>query len=416
MPERCYTMALNPAQVKSLRPEPGKKETRIHDGSGLYLFITGKGAKYWRFKSKYQGKGILLSVGTYPAVSLAEARARTLELVSLIKSGVNPAENRKAQKAAMTEASANSFEVVAREWQAVQKHDVTEKSKYRIRYGLEKYVFPFIGGTPISEIRSPQILEVARRMEASGLTETVHRIIGYCSNVFLYAIAGGRAEIDPTAAAKKQLKPLPKEAKHMAATTDPGEVGKLLSVISGYTGSFVVRSALLLAPLLFVRPGELRAARWSDIDFDRSEWRFTASKTGTPHIVPLSRQAIGILKDLYQATGRGQFVFPSPTSSTREMSNNAVLAAYRRMGIAKEELCGHGWRAVARTLLDEELKYPLPIIEMQLAHGVKDVHGRAYNRTTFIKERHEMMQAWSDYLDRLRAAAATSTPAGNDKK
>ncbi len=403
-------MSLNAAQVKSLKHKPGKKETRIHDGLGLYLFITDKDAKYWRFKSRFQGKGILLSLGTYPTVSLAEARVKTLEMVSLIKSGVNPAENRKAQKAAITEASANSFEVVAREWQAVKMQEFTEKSKYRTTYGLEKYVFPFIGGLPISEIKSPQIVDIARRMEASGLTETVHRVIGYCSNIFLYAIAGGRADFDPTAAAKKQLKPLPKE-KHMAATTDPAEVGRLLNMIDGYTGSFVVRSALLLAPLVFVRPGELRNALWSDIDFDRREWRYTASKTKQPHAVPLSRQAVDILKELHQATGRGEFVFPSATSSTREMSNNAVLAAYRRMGIAKEELCGHGWRAIARTLLEEELKYPLPIIEMQLAHAVKDMHGRAYNRTTFIKDRHEMMQAWADYLDKLKAAA-TSTPAG----
>jgi len=404
-------MPLNPAQVKGLKPEPGKKVTRIHDGSGLYLYITDKGSKRWRFKYLFKGKNQMLSVGTYPAVSLAEARAKTLEMVTLLKSGVNPSDNRKAQKASITEASANSFEVVAREWQAIQKHDETEKSKYRINYGLEKYVFPFIGKLAVSEIKSSQIVEIGRRMEASGLTETVHRVIGYCSNIFLYAISGERAESDPTAAAKKQLKPLPKEAKHMAAITSPAEVGKLLNAIDGYTGSFVVRSALMLAPLVFVRPGELRKARWSDIDFDRSEWRFTASKTRHPHIVPLSRQAVRILKDLHQATGRGEFVFPSPTSSSREMSDNAILAAFRRMGIAKEEHCGHGWRATARTLLDEELKYPLPVIEMQLAHGVKDVHGRAYNRTTFIKDRHEMMQAWADYLDGLRAEAAHPAPA-----
>lgn len=316
----------------------------------------------------------MLSVGTYPPVSLAEAKAKTLEMVNLIKSGVNPSTNRKAQKAATFSDIANSFETIAREWQAVMKHNVTIKAKYRILYGFEKYVFPFIGNTPISEVKSSQLVELARHMEASGLTETVHRVIGYCSNVFLYAMSGERAESDPTAAAKTQLKPLPKEAEHMAATNCPADVGELLNMIDGYTGTFVVRSALLLAPLVFVRPGELR-------------------------------QAITILKDLHQATGRGVFVFPSPTSSTREMSNNAILAAFRRMGIAKEEHCGHGWRATARTLLDEELKYPLPIIDLQLAHSVRDVHGRAYNRTTFIEHRREMMQVWADYLDKLRGAA-----------
>ncbi len=394
-------MSLNPAQVKGLKPEPGKKVTRIHDGSGLYLFITARGQKWWRFKYLYNGKNQLLSVGTYPQTSLAEARSKTHDFVTLLKNGVNPSDNRKAQKSARLDANANSFETVAREWQAVKMQGVTEKSKYRVRVGLERDVFPWIGHKPVSEITAPELLDIARRIESRGVRETTHRIIGYCGKVFLYSIATGRrTAADPTPAIREALKPL--EEKHMAATTNPVEVGRLLNMIEGYNGSLVVRSALLLGPLVFSRPGELRKARWSDIDFDRAEWRFVASKTGVSHIVPLCRQAITILKELQPATGRGEFVFPSPTSSTREMSNNAILAAYRRMGITKEEHCGHGWRATARTLLDEELHYPLPIIEMQLAHTVKDLHGRAYNRTTFIKERHEMMQAWADYLDKLR--------------
>ncbi len=403
-------MSLNPAQVKNLKPEPGKKETRIHDGLGLYLFITAKGYKYWRFKSRFQGKGILLSLGTYPQVSLAEARAKTLEMVKLIKSGVNPAANRKAQKAAGTAAGANSFEVVAREWQSKKMAGYSELTNHRITVGFEKDVFSFIGNKPVNEIDAADLVSIARRIESRGARETAHRVIGYCCNVLLYAESTSRRNApDPTSAVRKALMPLQKS--HRAAITDPAKVGRILHMIEGYTGSFVVRSALLLAPLVFVRPGELRKALWSDIDFERAEWRFVARKTDTPHIVPLCRQAVEILKELHQATGRGEFVFPSATSSTREMSNNAILAAYRRMGIEKDELCCHGWRATARTLLDEELKYPLPIIEMQLAHSVKDMHGRAYNRTTFIKDRHEMMQTWADYLDKLKAAA-TSIPAG----
>lgn len=401
-------MSLNPAQVKSLKPTPGKKETRIHDSLGLYLFITDKGHKYWRFKGRYQGKGILLSVGVYPAVSLAEARAKTLELVNLIKSGINPAENRKAQKAAVITANANSFEVVAREWQAVKTAHFSELTRHRIKVGLEKDVFPWLGPKPVDDIATIDLVDIIRRIEARGVRETAHRVAGYCCKVLLYAASTGRRiAVDPTSAVRTALKPLIKN--HRSAVTSPAEVGKLLNMIDGYAGTLVVRSALLLGPLTFVRPGELRSARWSDIDFDRKEWRFTASKTGQAHIVPLSRQAIEILKELQPATGRGEFVFPSPASSTRRMSNSAILAAFRRMGITKEEHCGHGWRATARTLLDEELHYSLSIVEMQLAHAVRDVHGTAYNRTTFIKERHEMMQAWADYLDRLRLAA-TATP------
>ncbi len=403
-------MSLNPAQVKSLKPEPGKKETRIHDSLGLYLFITDKGAKYWRFKSRYQGKGILLSVGTYPAVSLAEARVKTLELVTLLKNGVNPSDNRKAQKAAAINANANSFEVVAREWQAVKMSDFSELTNHRIKVGLEKDVFPWLGQKPVDDIKPADLVEIIRRIEARGVRETAHRVAGYCCKVLLYAASTGRRiAVDPTAAVRGALSPLRKG--HRAATVAPAAVGKLLNMIDGYNGTLVVRSALLLGPLVFVRPGELRKARWSDIDFDRAEWKFTASKTETPLIVPLSRQAIAILKELHPATGNGEYVFPSPTSSARAMSDNAILAAFRRMGITKEEHCGHGWRATARTLLDEELHFPLSVIEMQLAHAVRDTHGTAYNRTTFIKERRDMMQTWSDYLDKLRATA-TASPAG----
>lgn len=401
-------MSLNPKQIASLDLKPGKEPGKGYDtypdeSNGLYLYVYSKNKKWWRFRGRHNGKQLLIALGTFPRVSLKEAREKAEHLYNLLKQGINPATAIKEEKQAKQNADNNTFESVAREWQAVKKHDVTEKSKYRIIHGFEEHVFPYIGKTPISEVKAPQLLEIARKMESSGLTETTHRIIGYCSNVFLYAIAAGRAEIDPTPAVKKQLKPLPKEPEHMAATTNPAEVGKLLNVIDGYIGSSIVQAALKFAPLVFVRPGELRKALWQDIDFERREWRFIASKTRQPHVVPLSRQAIEILKDIHPKTCNSPFVFHSHTSAQREMSNNAILAAFRRMGIEKHEHCGHGWRATARTLLDEELKYPLPIIEMQLAHSVRDVHGRAYNRTIFIKERHEMMQAWADYLDKLKS-------------
>lgn len=399
-------MALNPNKIKSLDFNPNT-EKKVNfdtypDYNGLYLYVYSKNKKWWRFRCRHNGKQVMIALGTWPKVTLENARKQAKKLYNLAKQGINPAEEIKREKEAAEKAKNNTFEAVALEWQAVKKHDVTEKSKYRITYGFEKYVFPFIGKMPISEIKSPQIKDIARRMEASGLTETVHRVIGYCSNVFLYAIADGRAESDPTTAAKKQLKPLPKEPNHMAAAIEPKKVGELLRMIDGYSGTAIVKAALKLAPLVFVRPGELRHAEWADFDFNQKQWAFTASKTKTPHIVPLSKQALDILAELKPITGQGRYVFPAPTSSSRPMSNNAVLAAFRRMGVAKEEHSGHGWRATARTLLDEQLKYPPHIIEHQLAHTVKDPLGRAYNRTKHLDERREMMQAWADFLDELK--------------
>ncbi len=408
-------MSINPQQIKSLDVEPGKKFSTFPDGNGLYLYVHSKNKKWWRFRCRYDGKQVLIALGTWPEVSLKAAREAAEELYRLRKHGKNPSEYLKEKRKAEEREKNSSFEAVTREWQATQKADVTQKSKYRILYGFEKYVFPFIGNIKVSEVTAPQLLEIARRMEASGLTETVHRVMGYCSNVFLYAIAGGRAQADPTTAVKKQLKPLPSEAKHMAATIDPVAVGNLLRMADGYTGSFVVQTALKLAPLVFVRPGELRKALWADIDFSLKEWRFVASKTRQAHIVPLSNQAINLLKELQPATFDSPFIFPNPTAKNREMSNNAILAAYRRMGIEKNEHCGHGWRATARTLLDEELRYPLKMIELQLAHSVKDVHGRAYNRTTFLEDRHKMMQVWADYLDELKNSPCPDIKALREK-
>jgi integrase len=270
---------------------------------------------------------------------------------------------------------------------------------------LERNVFPYIGNHPIAAIKAPELLAVLRRVESRGALETAHRVRTICGQIFRYAVATGRAERD-TAADLRGALPSPKE-KHLAAITDPAKVGGLLRAIDGYQGGFVVQCALRLAPLIFVRPGELRHAEWSEIDFDNAVWNIPAAKMKMkePHLVPLSRQAIGILKELLKLTGKSKYVFPSARSFSRPMSNNAILAALRRMGFEKDEMSGHGFRAMARTILDEVLQVRPDYIEHQLAHAVRDPNGRAYNRTAHLPERRKMMQLWADYLDGLKEGA-----------
>lgn len=265
------------------------------------------------------------------------------------------------------------------------------------------YVFPWLGGRPIAEISAPELLAMARRIEGKGALETAHRALQNCGQVFRYAVATGRAERDPTGDLRGALQPV--QPTHMAAITEPREVAELLRTLDGYQGTLIVRCALQLAPLVFVRPGELRAAEWADIDLDAAEWRFTASKTRTAHIVPLSHQSVAILREVQALTGTGRYVFPSARTGERPMSDNAILAAMRRLGIGKDEMSGHGFRAMARTILDEVLGFRPDLIEHQLAHAVRDPNGRAYNRTAHLPERRKMMQAWADYLDKLKAGA-----------
>ncbi|WP_318258138.1 site-specific integrase [Geobacter anodireducens] len=268
---------------------------------------------------------------------------------------------------------------------------------------LERDVFPWLGGRPIGDIKAPDVLAVLRRVEARGALETAHRVKTICGQVFRYAVATGRAERDPAADLKGALPPAKKT--HLAAITEPAKVGELLRAIDGYQGSFVVRSAMQLAPLVFVRPGELRLAEWSEIDFDAAEWNIPAErmKMKEAHLVPLSTQALNILRELHALTSPSRYLFPSARSNARPLSNNAVNAALRRMGYDKDEMTGHGFRAMARTILDEVLQFRPDFIEHQLAHAVRDPNGRAYNRTAHLSERKKMMQSWADYLDDLRA-------------
>lgn len=395
-------MALSDVAVRNAKP--GAKPVRMFDGGGLYLEVTPSGGKLWRLKYRFGGKEKLLALGKYPDVSLKDARERRDEARKLLANEVDPAENRKQQKTAKAARAANSFEVVAREWIAKNTPTWAATHASKIVRRLEMYVFPWLGGRPIAEINAPELLAMARRVEGKGALETAHRVLQNCGQVFRYAVATGRAERDPTGDLRGALQPV--KSSHMAAITEPRKVAELLRTLDGYQGTLIVRCALQLAPLVFVRPGELRTAEWKDIDLDAAEWRFTASKTRTGHIVPLSHQAVAILHEAQALTGEGRFVFPSARTSERPMSDNAILAAMRRLGIGKDEMSGHGFRAMARTILDEVLGFRPDLIEHQLAHAVRDPNGRAYNRTAHLPERRKMMQAWADYLDKLKAGAA----------
>jgi len=392
-------MPLTNAAIKAAKPKD--KPTRLFDEKGLYLEVSPAGGKWWRFKYRFDGKEKRLSMGVYPDVSLKGARERRDEARRLLADGIDPSEHRKALRTARVDMAANSFEVVAREWFAARVATWSASHADRIIRRLERDIFPWIGGKPVSEIGPPELLAVVRKIEKRGALETAHRALSNCGQVFRYAVATGRAERDPAGDLRGALPPV--KGEHFAATTDPARLAEILRAIDDYRGTLTVHCALRLAPLVFVRPGELRSAEWADIDLNEGEWRFTVTKTNTPHIVPLSRQAIAVLRELQPVTARGRYVFPSARSDARPMSDNAVLAAMRRMGIPKDEMSGHGFRAAARTILDEVLGVRPDLIEHQLAHAVRDPNGRAYNRTTYLPERRQMMQDWADYLDQLKA-------------
>jgi integrase len=400
-------MTLSDTAIRNAKP--GERPFKLSDERGLFLLVTPNGGKWWRFKYRFNGKEKQLSFGTYPDVGLKEARNRRDEARKQVASGIDPSENRKAQKSARADRAANSFEVVAREWFAKYSPTWAKDHGNRIIRRFERDIFPWIGGRPIAEVTAPELLTTVRRIEERGALETAHRALANCGQVFRYAIATGRAERDPSGDLRGALPPV--KGEHFAATTEPKRVGEILQALDGYRGTLTVRCALRLAPLVFVRPGELRKAEWADIDLDAGEWRYTVTKTNTPHIVPLSRQALAILRELHPLTGYARFVFPGARSNRRPMSDNTILAAMRRMGIGKEEMSGHGFRAVARTILDEVLGVRADYIEHQLAHSVRDPNGRAYNRTAHLPERREMMQQWADYLDTLKTGAGPTSSA-----
>jgi integrase len=392
---------LTDTQVRNAKPQG--KPYKLSDGGGLYLEVMPTGSKLWRMKFKRtNGKESRLAFGSYPEVSLAEARNKRMAARKLATEGIDLADHRKAQKAAKLGQTANTFEAVAREWLEKNKDGWAKSHHDKIVGRLENDVFPFIGTRPVATISAPDLLAVIRRIENRGVLETAHRALANCGQVFRYAVATGRAERDPSGDLRGALPSVRSRRTHFAAVTEPKQVAELLRALDGYQGTPTVRAALQLAPLVFVRPGELRSAEWADIDLDTAEWRYTVTKTNTPHVVPLPSQAVAILRELQPLTGNGRFVFPSPRSKDRPMSDNAILSALRRMGIDKEEMSGHGFRAMARTILDEVLGERVDLIEHQLAHAVRDPNGRAYNRTSHLPERKRMMQRWADYLDAIK--------------
>jgi len=394
------------------------KPFKLSDEKGLFLLVKPQEdgwGKWWRFKYRFEGKEKLLSLGTYPETSLAQAREKRDEARKQIAAGIDPSENRKAVKASKAESAANSFEVIAREWGLKKVENWSEKN-HRSKRMLERNIFPWLGGKPIAEILPKDILACLRRVEEHGTIETAHRTLQICGQVFRYAVATGRVDRDITQDLKGALPPA--KGEHFAAITDPKEAAELLRAMDGYQGSLPAVCALKLAPLVFVRPGELRSMQWQDVNLDSAEWRYFVSKTKVQHIVPLSKQAVSILQELYPLTGRGRYTFPSERtpSGDRCMSENTLNAALKRLGYGKDKMTAHGFRAMARTILDEVLGVRPDFIEHQLAHAVRDPNGRAYNRTAHLAERHKMMQQWADYLDELKAGNPQPGTSGNKNR
>ena len=391
---------LTAVQVQNAKPKDSMY--KMFDGGGLFLQVNPSGGKYWKMKyRKADGKEGLLTFGGYPEISLEQARRMRDEARAQRASGLDPGIVRQEEKAERRTRASNTFEAVSREWMEVHATKVKAQTLHIYRVLLEKSVFPLIGKRPIAEMKAPDFLALLRRLEEQKQLYSVKRISIVCGMIMRFAVAAGKAEADPTPALRGSLKA--HKTKHLAAMTDPKQVGRLLRTIDAYPGSFVVSTALKIAPYVFVRPGELQHARWEDIDFDACEWRYTTSKTNTPHIVPLVPQVMKLLQELYAFTGNGEWVFPSQRQKGGPMGKTSMLAALRSMGIRDEEMTPHGFRAMARTLLDEVLGERYELIEHQLAHMVRDPNGRAYNRTVHLAERRRMMERWAQYLDDLRA-------------
>ena len=396
-------MAISDTTIRAAKPMPDKAY-KLSDEKGLHILINPNGSKYFRLKYRFAGKEKTLALGVYPETTLKQAREKRDVARKQIADGIDPSENKKAVKESKAESASNSFEIVAREWGAKKVNDWDDKNN-RSKRMLERNVFPWLGNKPITDILPKDILACLRRVEDRGTIETAHRTLQICGQVFRYAVATSRVDRDITPDLRGALPPA--KGKHFAAITEPKQVAELLRAIDSYQGSLSAISALKLAPMVFVRPGELRAAEWKHIDFDAREWRYFVTKTKTEHIVPLSIQAIAILLELHPLTGHGRFIFASERTprGDRCMSENTLNAALKRLGYGKDVMTAHGFRAMARTILDEVLGIRPDFIEHQLAHAVRDANGRAYNRTSHLAERHKMMQSWSDYLDNLKNGA-----------
>ncbi|HRO51643.1 MAG TPA: integrase arm-type DNA-binding domain-containing protein [Alicycliphilus sp.] len=411
---------LSDTTIRSIKP--GDTRKRLSDGDGLYLLTFVKGCKHgWRLDYTFAARRKTISLGTYPATSLKLAREKAARAREQVAAGIDPSAARKAAKSAAEEARQTeelvaaglpvpgTFENVAREWFGIRAPEWAPKYAEKVMRRLECDVFPYIGTRPVGQVTAPELLTVLRHIESRGVVETAHRAHETCSQVFRYAVGAGLAASDPARDLKGLLRrPV---VKHFAAILCPQRLGELLRSCYGYAGTHIVRTALQLAPMLLLRPGELRHARWEEIDLDTATWTIPGERMkrqqqgklhGPPHIVPLPRQAVQVLRTLKPLTGRGELVFRGERHHDRPMSENTVNAALRAMGFGADEVVGHGFRATARTLLAERLGVASEVIEAQLAHSVKDSLGRAYNRTEFLSQRRQMMQVWADYLDTLR--------------
>jgi integrase len=402
---------LTPSAVQNAKPRG--KPYKLADERGMYLLVRPDGGRWWRldYRRPDSGKRNTLSLGTFPDVSLKRAREKRDEARVLLADGIDPGDKRKAE----TLANADTFEAIGREWFAKFSTKWAKSHADKVLARLENDVFPWLGSKPIAKITAPDFLGVLKRIETRGAIETAHRASQNCGQVMRYAVATGRAPIDPTPSLRGSLTPW--KPVHYASITDPKQYGELLRAIDGFTGTLPVKSALRLLPLVFTRPGELRAAEWAEFDLDEGVWNIPAErmKLRLPHIVPLAPQAVEILRELHPLTGRGRYVFPGARSTKQPLSDMALNAGLRRLGFDKDTFTAHGFRAAARTILDEVLNYPIDHIEHQLAHAVKDANGRAYNRTAHLPARRKMMQAWADYLDGLRTGASV-TPVSKAKR
>lgn len=397
-------MPLSDTAIRAIKPR--EKAYKVADEKGLFILVNPGGSRLWRLKYRIDGKEKVMALGAYPDVGLKDAREKRDDARKLIAAGIDPVQKKKSDEAEARVRATNTFELVAREWHENIKGEWIEKHAVRTMKLFERDLFPFIGGKPINEIKPRELLECLRRVEKRGTLSTAHRLLTQCGQVFRYGVASDRCERDTAADLRDALVKKP-QVEHFAAITDPKRVGELMRMIDGYQGTAIVSAALKLSPMLFVRPGELRIAEWTEMDLDAAVWELPAGKMKmrNPHVVPLPTQAVDILRELHQMTGHGKHVFPSWGGDRRPMSSNTVRVALRAMGVKAEEMTAHGFRAMARTILDEVLGFRVDLIEHQLAHTVVDPNGRAYNRTAFLVERREMMQRWADYLDKLKAGA-----------
>lgn len=394
---------LTATAVKQAKPK--EKTYRLADGGGLYLEVSPKGGKYWRYKYRFSGKEKRLSIGVYPDVSLKDARKAHQEARAKLADDIDPGTAKRVEKLTRHLSAAESFEAIGREWFEHAMQGKSDGHRARTLRMLERDLFPILGNRPIADIKAPEVLAVLRRIESRGTLDIAHRAKQTAGQVFRYAVRTGRAERDPSADLHGAL--ASHQKRHLAAITEPAELGRLLVAMDNSTSGPVVKTALLLSPLLFQRPGEIRAMEWAEINWEASRWEIPAEKMKMrqPHIVPLSRQALALIEEIKPLTGRGRYVFPSARGASRCLSENGVRTALRDLGYGNDVQTPHGFRATARTILDEVLGYRVDWIEHQLAHAVKDANGRAYNRTSHLEGRTKMMQGWANYLDTLRAQA-----------